>query len=413
MASQFSDSFHYYIPPSERAIKAAFQGGMIVFDTNVLLGAYRFAPKARKELLSAIRRVADRVWVPHRVAEEFHKRRIGVINGYDAEYGPVVDALREAQSRIDAELVPKIEQLANRAALADQEKRDLIKLVADSTAKACRAVENLRKQHDLPAGGEGDAILAEFQELFEGKTGGGLAEQDIADAIAEAERRAEQKIPPGFRDAKNPEPYGDYLIWRQTLIEASARRCEYLLFVTGDKKDDWYQVVRGKTIGAQPQLTKEAHRECGAQLIMCDTTSFLYHASQYLEAEVSEETIRQSQLDAKLRAELEREEVTLRHELARLSEFIAVQRMHLMAMQDEAEKLDAVLLSASESETESQETERLRRLQHARVHVHNRITSLKAELADLDARYAYTERHLPREERRGLSQVRGEASPAP
>lgn len=377
MASQFSDSFHYYIPPSERVIKGAFQGGMIVLDTNVLLSAYRFAPKARKELLSAIRRVAGRVWIPHRVAEEFHKNRIGVINGYDAEYGPVVDALRDAQSRIDAELVPKIEQLANRAALADQEKRDLIKLVADSTAKACRAVENLRKQHDLPPSGEGDKILAEFQELFEGKTGATLGERDLSEVIAEAERRAEQEIPPGFRDAKNTEPYGDYLIWRQTLIEASARKCEYLLFVTGDKKPDWYQVVKGKTIGAQPQLVKEAHRECGAQLVMCDTTSFLFHARQYLEAEVSAETIRQSQL-----TEVGRQ-IRLRDQLDRLQAVEALRRRQLSETHHEAGAVDVALMDASNVESNSYEKEKLLK---ARLANHVRMHDLNVELAEIGTR---------------------------
>lgn len=381
MGSQFSDSFHYYIPPDERVIKAAFQSGMIVFDTNVLLSAYRFAPGARKELLSVVRRVADRVWIPHRVAEEFHKNRLSVINGYDAEYGPVVDALREAQKRIDAELVPKIDQLANRAALAEQEKRDLIKLVGDSTAKACRAVESLRKQHDLPPSGEGDTILVEFQELFEGKTGTALGEHDMADSIAEAERRAEQKIPPGFRDAKNAEPYGDYLIWKQTLLEASARKCEYLLFVTGDKKDDWYQIVKGKSIGAQPQLVKEADRECGAQLVMCDTTSFLFHARQYLKAEVSPETIRQSKAAAKnyQRAEMERQ-MRLQDQLAQLAGFERAKEMELERVRRDVAELEAVLSAALNSGSENQDTTNWRTAVEV---AQRRMTVLDAELDEV------------------------------
>lgn len=407
MTSQFSDSFHYYIPPEEGVVKAAFEGGMIVFDTNVLLSAYRFAPGARRELLSAIRKVAERIWIPNRVAEEFHRNRISVINGYDAEYGPVVEGLREAQNRIDAELVPKIEQLANRAALAEQEKRELIKLVGDSTAMAFRAVESLRKQHDLPPSGEGDTILAEFQELFEGRTGTVLCEQDLADAIAEAERRAEQRMPPGFRDAKNSEPYGDYLIWRQTLIEAGVRKCDYLLFVTGDKKDDWYQIVRGRTIGAQPQLVREAHRECGAQLVMCDATSFLFHARQYLEAEVSPETIRQSEVAAKnyLRVEVERQ-LRRRDELDELTALEGQKEAEL-----ERERRDEAALQAHLAASTGYEDQSTKNLLRALRLTRGKIALLDADLQEVRNRRMQFASEL-RDERDRLSRVAGVATQA-
>jgi len=80
MSSGFiSTPFQYYLAPDDGQTKAAVTSGMVVLDANVLLSAYRFAPPARNELLSALERVANRAWIPHRVAEEFHRNRLKVI----------------------------------------------------------------------------------------------------------------------------------------------------------------------------------------------------------------------------------------------------------------------------------------------------------------------------------------------
>ena len=145
MSSGFTDPFRYYLPPDANAIKSAMTSGLIVLDTNVLLSAYRFAPAARDELLSVLDSIVDRIWIPHRVAEEFHRNRLEVISDQDAAYMPVLEALRLAQSSLDEELQSRIAQLANRAALSDSEGTELIRLVTKSTESAARAVEKLRK----------------------------------------------------------------------------------------------------------------------------------------------------------------------------------------------------------------------------------------------------------------------------
>ena len=294
--SGFTEPFKFYVLPDEATIRTAMTSGLIVFDTNVLLSAYRFAPEAREELLSALGTIADRIWVPNRVAEEFHKRRLGVISDYDAAYLPVIDALSEIQEKLNDELEPKIAQLANRAALSDLQRSELIGLVSGSTQSAALTAENLRRAHGLADLRGEDPILARFQQLFDGKTGPALNEQDLEQAIAEAQRRADNQIPPGYRDARNPEPFGDYLVWKQTLLEAARQKISHLVFVTSDNKDDWYQIIKGKTVGARPELVRELMKETGAQLVMMNTTSFLFHAREYLDAEVSPETIRQSEV---------------------------------------------------------------------------------------------------------------------
>lgn len=293
----FTDPFRYYLVPDDQAIKDGMTTGMIVLDTNVLLSAYRFAPTARGELLSVVERIAERVWIPHRVAEEFHRNRLSVISDYDAAYVPVIEALNKARESLTGELAPKISQLANRAALADSDRDKLLERVTASTGEVISMVEGLRGGHGLNDLRGTDEILAKFQNLFQGKTGSALDGTDHEAAIAEAKRRGDNNIPPGYvdyRDAKKPEPFGDYLVWKQTLLEVERRSANLIIFVTGDTKEDWYQIIKGKTVGARPELVKEMLEGPGAQLIIMNTKSLLYHAREYLNAEVSQETIRQA-----------------------------------------------------------------------------------------------------------------------
>lgn len=291
----FSDSFQNYLLPNDNVTKNAMTSGMIVLDTNVLLSAYRFAPTARGELLSVLDGVADRIWIPNRVAEEFHRNRLQVISDYDSAYMPVLDALCEMQENLNGDLASKVAQLANRAALTDAEKGGLLGPLTASIMAAISTVDNLRKAHGITDLRTNDEILARFQQLFDNRTGSAFNESDLKAAITEAERRTANRIPPGYLDSKKSEPYGDYFIWRQALLEVRSRSAANLVFVTGDVKEDWYLIIKGKTIGARPELAGELQHEANAQLIMMNTTSFLFHAREHLNAAVSPETIRQAE----------------------------------------------------------------------------------------------------------------------
>lgn len=294
MGSNFTELFLYYLPPDESTIKSAIESGMVVLDTNVLLSAYRFAPEARNELLSVLETVADRIWLPSRVAEEFHRNRLGVIIDHETAYAPTMEGLRAAQNELNKNLRPKIDQLANRAALSKEEKTNLLELIANSTQAAISAVEGLRRNHGLAGPHTADSILGRFQHIFDRKVGSPFSGDEFNAEVAEAERRIKQDIPPGYQDANKAEPYGDYFVWKQTLLEAAKRKERYLVFVTADKKEDWYQIIKGRVIGARPELAKELLEFANCKLVMLDIASFLFHARQHLDAHVSAETIRQS-----------------------------------------------------------------------------------------------------------------------
>jgi hypothetical protein len=294
MTAGFSDQFRHYLVPDTNAIKEAMTSGLIVFDTNVLLNAYRFGSPAREELLSLLSAVSDRTWIPYRVAEEFHRNRLTVAISWDDVYTPLLTELDKVQEQLEKSVVPKIAQLANRTALSDEGKERLTSLAKNCIGSTRSAVESLKKTHQHGIG-TADPVLLEYQKLYSAKVGPPFTEPEFAEALTEAERRIVGKIPPGYCDKDKPEPFGDYFIWKQTLNEAARRKSPWLLFVTADTKEDWYQIIRGGTICARPELAQEGMAQANSRLVMLTLSSFLFHARQYLDADISGETIRESE----------------------------------------------------------------------------------------------------------------------
>ncbi|MEV4515142.1 PIN domain-containing protein [Dactylosporangium sp. NPDC049525] len=294
MSPAFSEQFSHFLSPSDEDTAAAIKTGFIVLDTNVLLSAYRFAPNAREELLSAIERIGDRVWVPHQVGLEFHKNRYEVVADYAAAYRAVLDALADHRRKFEPEIDQKIRFMAGRTGLNEDKRNHLLQLVTEGLESITDAVEELQSLHGLDGGLSNDKILERVQSILDGKIGVPLEPGEHAEAILEAKRRIASQEPPGFKDAKKLNPEGDYLVWIQTLKEARRRNSDWLVLVTGDVKEDWFLRQGNRTIAARPELTAEARRFADTRLILMQTQTFLHHAKNHLALSVSADTLRQA-----------------------------------------------------------------------------------------------------------------------
>ncbi|MFF3868916.1 PIN domain-containing protein, partial [Micromonospora sp. NPDC001898] len=273
----FSEPFQHWLPPSEDETREAVTKGTVVLDTNVLLDAYRFAAKTRAELFEALERLGDRLWLPHQVALEFHRNRVGVIAEHDASYQDAIKALSEFRSQVTTHLAEKLENLSNRVALPDGESNRLQQVALRGLDEAVKELEELRSEHGIPENAvHRDPILERFEGLLSSRTGEPLSDTAEKAARDEAARRIRCKEPPGYGDRKKTDPHGDYILWRQALNEVATRRTP-LLIVTRDVKEDWFWRVGGKTIGARPELVDECKREAGVGLSIMATRTFLYH----------------------------------------------------------------------------------------------------------------------------------------
>jgi hypothetical protein len=299
--------FPGFYPPSEEQYKRLWNSSLVVVDTNVLLDLYRLPTTAREEFLSVLNLLQDRLWIPYQVALEFQKRRLTVIAAERRSTESILESARglvsELRSKVEAlEIDKRGLGLASQPLLQDLEQANT-KLVS-----AISAVHKLQVEIASV-----DPVRSKLDEVFEGRVGVGPSNQAALDElIADGDERYKKRIPPGFGDVgkeKNPNEatfihdhikydrvYGDLILWRQLLAHARASKSKVVLFVTGDKKEDWWSRENGKTIGPHPELISEIRREADVELFwMYSAAQFMEVAPRYTTATVSTQSVAELQ----------------------------------------------------------------------------------------------------------------------
>ncbi|MFF0526136.1 PIN-like domain-containing protein [Actinomadura nitritigenes] len=293
--STFHSSFEEFYLPSEADRKNALLEGLVCLDTNVLLDAYRFAPIARNELLTSLKLFENRLWIPHQVALEFHKNRVKVISKQGQAYKALLESLNNLKDELSSNVLAKAKSLNQTIAAPDAKPESIIEPITQGLERVIERVNALQSGHGITLDQlDSDPVLSAFEEIFNGRVGDRLDEKEEAEARKEADRRARTKTPPGYKDAADKDdPSGDYLLWKQLLLEAKTRKMP-ILFVTRDVKEDWFRREAGRTLSARPELIKEARDVADVSLIIMETKSFLWHVKKYMtQSTVSNDLIRQ------------------------------------------------------------------------------------------------------------------------
>ena len=287
------DAFPGYRRPSDSELEDALRTALVVVDANVLLNLYRYNESTRDDLLGLLRRVGDRLWVPHQVMREFWRNRLTVLAGRAAATDQVLAALAKQQRAADDAL----HQWAKTTALADADRDDLVGRVAalhDELEAAIRS--HTPPSPDSPWVPGREPVLDALEALLGGRVGAKPEPTRWNELVKEGKRRVGAKEPPGYLDAGKEEsalpegPAGDYLVWAQAVHEA-ARRGADLLFVTGDEKEDWWWRYRSEFLGPRVELVEEfAATALGRRLFMMRPVDLLRRAAA-LEVTVSDDSV--------------------------------------------------------------------------------------------------------------------------
>jgi hypothetical protein len=141
-----------------------------------------------------------------------------------------------------------------------------------------------------------DEILEFVELLFSGNTGAPFDDAQMRTLAAEGESRYQNEIPPGYKDGKknsSGDPYrkyGDLIVWKQ-LIRKAKDASKPIIFVTDDKKEDWWLEQSGRTIGPRVELREEFIKEASKDFWMYTVDKFMEEAANISNTKVSEEAI--------------------------------------------------------------------------------------------------------------------------
>ncbi|MFE5843962.1 PIN-like domain-containing protein [Streptomyces niveus] len=287
-----------------------FTEGLVVLDTNLLLNLYEYTPNARNQVLSALERVKERLWLPHQVGLEFVRNRHRVIatrvkslndapNELNRKLREATKAIISASELVQGLLIKYAQDTESSESLRKEISDQSIKDLLDPWRNILIGhIQHLKNDHDLAIStvANGDPVLPQVAELFGERIATppspDVTRQRVEEAVS---YRFPNKIPPGYMDAGKGSPLtsaGDFLLWEEIITHvAKLPDITYVLFVSGDQKDDWYEASGpGQARRPWPSLADELRERAAGELRIETPKEFFLGVKQYLDVEIAETT---------------------------------------------------------------------------------------------------------------------------
>lgn len=276
------DTFPAQFRPAPDELSELWKHSTFAIDANVLLNLYRYSPATRSELEAALKSVEARLFLPHQAAREFFRNRLSVTVGQAEEYSKAVKTIDELAANladhkrhpfIPEEALPRFsEQVDTLKTLLNQQRETLLRRLTQ------------------------DEILDGLERMFAGRTGEAFSGTEVAEIIAEGEGRYAREVPPGFKDGKkdaagdDSRRFGDLILWKQLIKRATTDK-RPLIFVTDDKKEDWWLQLSGRTVGPRTELREEFLAAGCKEFWMYTVELFIAEAAKTRQASVSQQVI--------------------------------------------------------------------------------------------------------------------------
>lgn len=279
------DLFPGYYRPTDEELSKLWKDCFFAFDANVLLNLYRYSENSTKDFLETLSLLSKlkRLWIPHQAALEYHRGRLQVIGDQKKKYIELIDFLNSNQKIID----DKMGQFNRHPYIKTD---DLFSQISESFRNIINDIEKLQKNHpDLL---QNDTIRDNLVDILSGNIGNPYTQTHLDEIYTAGKKRYDQEIPPGFKDDQKEgnRKYGDLVMWNQ-ILERAKEKDQPFIFVTDDRKEDWWLRYEGKTISPRPELIEEFYSYCKKGFYIYQADNFTEYAKRYIRKEVDQNTI--------------------------------------------------------------------------------------------------------------------------
>lgn len=264
---------------TEKETDEVWKNAIVTVDANVLLDLYRLETNACGALLVELKRFAGRIWISDMASREFFRSRESVINGVTTTYETARAELKGIRTAI--------EKLKSHRVIDSEVIDDLKNAFVDGMRIADEKIDQAKDRR--PDYLRDDPILTELLELFDGATGEVFPPEEHSKLINDAAARKKAGIPPGLTDdvITGDLAYGDFFVWKQILRHASQQK-KPIIFITSEKKADWFSGKKGGLEGPKQELLREAWEETGQRVLILQTDNFLQQSQVRNEVQVNE-----------------------------------------------------------------------------------------------------------------------------
>ena len=291
--------------PNEKELKAAWRSEKtkFIFDTNVLLKLYSYQPNTLSDFFSILKKLGDKIWIPHQVGLEFQNRRLDIKAKEKQKFSELekqLDEILKVENKINQLFLKG--RFPNLDAATENLFNDIRKLVDGykNTLNQCNESQPNIRSHD--------SIREKIDDCFKGKVGSPFSQEDLEKIYEDGEKRYENKIPPGFKDnnknsstdyfykgVEYKRKFGDLILWKQIIEKAKDENIKNVIFITDDEKEDWWYIAKengDKAIGPLANLTHEIIENAKIDLFhMYNTSAFFQAAKEFTSVEVQDVSI--------------------------------------------------------------------------------------------------------------------------
>lgn len=271
------NSFKEYNPLTQQEINELWENSIFIFDRNVLLNLYRYSEETSKKLIETIESI-KKIWIPYQVGLEFYRKRLFVISDQKKSF-------EEFEKKIN-DIIYTVED-KNRNPFFSNALLKNLQIIRNDIKNEV----NKKKEYydDLLIK---DDLLERINKLFDNKVGVKPSNDELKVVFSDGEKRYKENIPPGFKDSSKQgnEKFGDLIIWKE-IIKKSKGDEQDVIFITDDRKEDWWLEHQGRTISPRPELLKEFHDETNKKCHFYKPFQFLEFSNKYLKSNVQDEVI--------------------------------------------------------------------------------------------------------------------------
>lgn len=265
---------------------------MFVFDTNCLLNLYRCEEQTRDDIISVMREISNRTWIPFQVGFEYQRNRRKVIEESIKSLDKIKSELEKiynqnilSSSGIQKHLYTSLSDEINE--LQEEIKNPIKKYIEQKIEPRIQSKKKISTH---------DSIRDQIDSIILDKVGVIPSQERINAINEEGLKRYAIKQPPGFMDEANKkdlsyfsnvefqDKFGDLYLWKEIIEKAKSDNIKNVIFICDDSKKDWWFIHSGKTHGVLESLKTEICKESNIQNFKAiSQLTFLHEAKSYLQ----------------------------------------------------------------------------------------------------------------------------------
>lgn len=230
---------------------ARFDDCIFMFDACALLDIYRMKREVTDDVFNVMEHLKDQIRIPYHVAEEYFDNIHEVLNTQ-------INNIKSSRTDFN-KFIQTLETKRSQPYISKKTTELLGKLKVQVEKDFKQQEEYVKDQ----------LIHGEYQNrvnnLLEGKVLEPFTKEELAEIEKEGERRRENKIPPGYKDAnKSSNRCGDLINWKEILRFAKeSGKC--IVIVSSEQKEDWVLREQGCVICLRYELLEEFYETVGNQ----------------------------------------------------------------------------------------------------------------------------------------------------